>query len=133
MNSINKNVDVIEHILEYCQKIQATENYFGDSYTTFSDNFIYRDAVSMSLLQIGELTGHLSEDFKAKYSEIPWRSIRGLRNIVAHNYGDIDVNALWETLKTDLPKLRTFCTEIIASYSVLEQKTIEPEDEDWER
>jgi uncharacterized protein with HEPN domain len=44
------------------------------------------DAVLMNFIVIGEMAGKLSEDFKNIHNEIEWWKIKGLRNIVAHNY-----------------------------------------------
>jgi uncharacterized protein with HEPN domain len=64
-------------------------------------------------LQIGELTTYLSDDFKQTYTGIPWKQIKALRNIVAHSYGKIDDESLWETITGDIPKLKDYCSEII--------------------
>lgn len=64
----------------------------------------------MSLLQIGELTSHLSDEFKEQTkSEIYWSAIKGMRNIFAHNYGAIDIDLVWETALFDIPTLHKFC------------------------
>ena len=64
----------------------------------------------MCVLQIGELSNHLTEDFRqATADDIPWKQIRGLRNVVAHEYGNIDEESLWETITEDIPALCDFC------------------------
>lgn len=60
-------------------------------------------------MQIGELTNNLSEEFKNNNTDIPWREIRGMRNIVAHEYGHIDYEIVWETLEDGVPVLKEFC------------------------
>lgn len=45
-------------------------------------------------------------DFVAQHSEIEWRSMRGMRNRIAHGYFDIDLEVVWETLQTALPDLQ---------------------------
>lgn len=45
----------------------------------------------MCILQIGELSGYLSEDFKEIYSDVSWESIKGMGNFMAHRYGNIDM------------------------------------------
>ena len=56
----------------------------------FCNNPTHRNAVAMCLMQIGELAGNLSDEFKDSHKEIPWRAIRGMRNVVAHEYANID-------------------------------------------
>ena len=64
-------------------------------------------------MQIGELTGRLSEEFKNENKEIPWRAIRGMRNVVAHEYGNIDVETVWETAEDGIQELKEFCRKKI--------------------
>ena len=94
----NRNADVLRHMLTYCGQINDAINAFGKDYEIFVNNTIYQNAVALCVLQIGELTTHFTEDFKKTYNKIPWNQIKALRNIVAHNYGHIDKETLWETL-----------------------------------
>ena len=81
-------------------------------------------------MQIGELTTHLTNDFKQTYTGMPWTQIKALRNVVAHSYGKIDVESLWETITIDIPKLKDYCSDIIQQFDVLMQEsTNDPEDE----
>ena len=67
----------------------------------------------MCILQIGELTKSLSEHITNKYSDMPWKQIKGMRDIAAHGYEDFDIDILWQTLKSDLPALYEYCNKII--------------------
>jgi uncharacterized protein with HEPN domain len=67
----------------------------------------------MCILQIGELTTNLTEEFLQKYDDIPWQAIRRMRNIAAHHYGKFDVDILWATISNKIPELREFCQSII--------------------
>ena len=67
------------------------------------------DALVLYCSEIGELSGRLSEDFRSAHPEIPWRNIRGLRNLLAHNYFSIDADTAWDILRDDVPVLREFC------------------------
>ena len=84
------NKSILEHILSYCNEIQTTMLRFGDNLDTFINDIDYRKSVSLSILQIGELAGKLSDEYRQSTTEMPWRQIRGLRNIVAHSYGEVD-------------------------------------------
>ncbi|WP_242652508.1 DUF86 domain-containing protein [Desulfofarcimen acetoxidans] len=94
MDSNERNIDILEHIIKYCNEIYETHSYFGNSSEAFKVNSIYRNAVAMCILQIGELSAHLSEDFKETYSGVPWRNIKGMRNIMAYKYGDMSITTL---------------------------------------
>ena len=47
----------------------------------------------------------LSESFKLMRSAIPWRAIRGLRNRIVHEYGNVDISVIYDTVKNDIPAL----------------------------
>ena len=55
----------------------------------------------------------LPDDFRLKYSEIPWRNIAGMRDIVVHNYETIDKLILWNVADKETIKIREFCKRII--------------------
>lgn len=109
----NRNISILMHIQDYCKEIYHTMNTFGRNYEVFATNSIYQNAVAMCVLQIGELTTHFTDDFKVKYNKIPWNQIKALRNVVAHNYGKIDQEILWETLLHDIPQLDNYCDQIL--------------------
>ncbi len=105
-----KNKDILEHISAYCEDIEAAVERFGREKNIFETDRDYRNSVCMSLLQIGELTGHLTEDFRERTKEsVFWPAIKGMRNLFAHNYGAVDVGRVWETVRSDIPTLRAFC------------------------
>ena len=82
----------------------------------------------MCILQIGELSKYLTDDFKNLYSEIPWKQIRGIRNIFAHDYGSIDVLTIWNTINYNIPELKDFCENILAQNKSLNQEALHDAD-----
>lgn len=111
-----QDIDILEHIRSYCMDIQSAVQRFGNDKGVFENDRDYRNSVCMSLLQIGELTGYLTDDFKMKTREqIYWPAIKGMRNIFAHNYGAVDVDRVWDTAVNDIPQLYSFCEETILS------------------
>jgi len=126
----NRNADVLRRIVSYCNEISDTIQRFGEDYEVFSKDSVYKNATALCVLQIGELTTHLTNDFKQTYTGMPWTQIKALRNVVAHNYGKIDAESLWETITGDIPKLKDYCSGIIQQFDVLMQESIqELEDE----
>ena len=69
----------------------------------------------MCVIQIGELAGNISNDFRETHTEIPWRQLRGLRNIYAHNYQGVDYDLAWDTLINDLPQIKKECEMILSN------------------
>lgn len=128
----NRNADVLRHIISYCDEISGAIQRFGEDFPVFAKDSVYKNATALCVLQIGELTAHLTDDFKQTYTGIPWTQIRALRNVVAHNYGRIDDESLWETITNDIPKLKDYCSVIIQQFDVLLQES-NPENEDGQK
>ena len=65
-------------------------------------------ATVMSLVIIGEAATKVMEqhaEFAGRHSDVPWRSMRGMRNRIAHGYFEINLDVVWETVVTALPQL----------------------------
>lgn len=104
-----KDKRVLEKILKYCDEVMATNAYFHSDESLFKDaerGFVYRNAVSMPLLQIGELSKNLSDGFVNGHREIPWRMMARMRDFLAHHYGSIDMNTTFLTATVDVPNVR---------------------------
>ena len=102
--------------MRYCDEISKTHEAFHNDKDLFfnkEDGFIYRNSITMPILQIGELTKNLSEEFRTEHSAIPWKSIAGMRDVFAHHYGSIDYEMVWNTSVKDLADLESFCKSII--------------------
>lgn len=113
MKPPDRDFHILEHIISYCLQIEETIQRFGDSSEIFKTDAVFRNATALCILQIGELAGNLSEDFKLQHSNIPWRQIKSMRNIVAHKYGTIDSDTTWEIIKEDIPALKAYCQSIM--------------------
>ena len=104
---------IIQTIIKHCNIIEETKEHFGMDYADFEDNNIYQNAILTPVTQIGELVKKLSDKFRNKYNEIPWRSIAGMRDIVVHNYETIDRLILWNIANEEISKLKEFCVTVI--------------------
>ncbi len=86
--------------------------YFTNTFTTadeyFENNKQLNYLASLTLLSnIGEQSNKLSDNFRNKLNAINWKQIKGLRNFIVHNYEGIDYIILFDTIKNDLPILKT--------------------------
>ena len=115
MTHQNRDIQILGKISRYCSDIQFTHAEYRHDYDTFCSNPTYRNAIALCLLQIVELVKKLSEDFVNTYTEIPWRAIRGMRNVVAHEYANIDLETVWETSEAGIIELQDFCQRKIQS------------------
>ncbi len=69
------------------------------------ENEILLDSMLFRMIQISENAKYLSENYKEVNSNVPWNEISGLRNRIVHDYGNVDLNIVYETLKDDIPEL----------------------------
>ena len=106
----------IERIRDYCNEIQNTITRYGNSLDVFRSDRDYQRSVSFSIFQIGELSTGLSPEYRqATANHVQWGPMRGMRNLVAHNYGNMDLEIIWETAINDIPTLKRFCEEQLAA------------------
>jgi len=94
----------IEDILESIEKIQR---YIKNlDYEKFKDNELVADAVIRNLEIIGEASKNIPDNIRAKYPNVPWRRMIGLRNITAHEYFGVDLNIIWEIITANLSETK---------------------------
>ena len=110
---LDRDISILEHIVSYCEQIEQTVVRFGNDYEIFVNDAIYRNAAALCILQTGELVGKLTEEFRTTHAAVPWRKIKAMRNIVAHNYGSIDSEITWEIIQDDIPELKAYCISVI--------------------
>lgn len=73
----SKDLRTLKGTLIYCEDIKSALNRFGRNYEVFANNRVFFHAVSMSLMQVGELANKLSAEFKEKNNgEVDWRRLR---------------------------------------------------------
>lgn len=106
---------VIQKIIGYCNDIEFTLNKFGNSFDSYVSDITCRYSCDMCVLQIGELTKRLTDDFKAKHSKIIWHEIKGVRNVYVHEYEKIDFEKAWETLTQSIQELKAQLEQILSA------------------
>ena len=99
----------LEDILESCQRIVSYTA--GMSYDSFVTNNMVYDAVLRNIEIIGEAVKQVPKNIRDQYSEVDWRRIAGMRDIVAHHYFSINDEIVWDIVENKIPEL----TEIIES------------------
>lgn len=83
----------------------ALEYVAGKSWDEFYEDIQCQDAVLRRIEIIGEAARHISPQTQKQYSQIPWRDLTVLRNLVIHQYDAVDVNQVWDTTQKKLPAL----------------------------
>ena len=87
---------------------RAMEGLGGASLEEFSADWRIQSIVLHQLLILGEATKSLSNDFRDTHSQFPWRQIAGMRDILIHTYGTVDLSIVWEVVSIELPVLLDF-------------------------
>ncbi|MGF1604671.1 MAG: DUF86 domain-containing protein [Thermosynechococcaceae cyanobacterium] len=72
-------------------------------------------AVLYNLAIIGEAVSHIPPEVEALYSEIPWIDVRGMRNIVIHEYFQVNLSIIWQTIQDDLVSLEASLRKLMES------------------
>ncbi|MCL5981591.1 MAG: DUF86 domain-containing protein [Firmicutes bacterium] len=72
-------------------------------------------ATAFCFSQIGELANEISANTQSAHPQIPWRSIKGMRNRIVHDYENVDLAVLWGTITNSLPTLIESIDALLAS------------------
>jgi len=101
----------LRHILDAICRI---EEYARDKeYEDFMDNYLVQDGVIRQIEIMGEATKRLSKEIREKYPEMPWKDMAGMRDKLIHDYLGVDLDAVWDTAKEDIPGLKRKLQDIV--------------------
>jgi uncharacterized protein with HEPN domain len=107
---MKENKVYIDHILDCINNILSyTEGMDEDS---FNKNFMVQDAVVRNFQIIGEATKRIKADFKTAHPEVPWKKMTGMRDKLIHDYFQVDLETVWNTITKDIPSLHIYLKEI---------------------
>ena len=108
-----RQTDYISHMLEAA--ILAQSYVDGINKTDFLHDKKTQQAVILNIMVIGEAATKLADEypeFVAKFPQVQWKSMRGMRNRLAHGYFDINLDVVWETVRQALPELESQLRQI---------------------
>lgn len=91
------------HIIECIEKI---ERYTKAGKQEFMSSSLIQDGVIRNLEIIGEATKKVSSTLRDDYSEVPWKMIVGLRDVLIHDYMGVDLKRVWNVIEKELPALK---------------------------
>jgi uncharacterized protein with HEPN domain len=104
--SVNRLPDYLDHIQQAAE--DACNFVAGLSKDEFLTDKKTQQAVIMNFIIIGEAATKIMDgyvEFTESHPEVPWRSMRNMRNRMAHGYFDINMEVVWETVQEWLPAL----------------------------
>jgi uncharacterized protein with HEPN domain len=94
------------YLLHIHECIQRIEDYTRDGQRAFEASSLIQDGVVRNLEIIGEATRRFSSEIKQLYSEIPWKQIAGMRDVLIHDYMGVNLSEVWNVVAHDLPDLK---------------------------
>jgi uncharacterized protein with HEPN domain len=106
--TVNRLPDYLDHMRQAITDAQTFTE--GMARADFMQDRRTQQAVVMSLIVLGEAATKVMDqfpEFAASHAEIPWRNMRGMRNRIAHGYFDINLEVVWDTVKSALPPLKS--------------------------
>ena len=70
-------------------------------------------AISMTVINVGELVKNISDETRGKYPKIPWKAIAGMRDLTAHKYQTLRMEDVYQTATADFPELKDALLKIL--------------------
>jgi len=104
-----------QRLADILENITRIESYVeGLTLARFESDTMRIDAVERCLARISEAAVKLGDDAETLAPEVPWRELRGLGNILRHEYSVVDTRRLWLTIEKDLAPLKVACQRALA-------------------
>ncbi len=102
-----------ERLLDIQEAIERIEKYSVRGRAAFEQDELIQTWVLHHLQLIGEAVRALSPELTQKHSEVDWKQIVGMRNILVHNYFSIDASVVWAVIENGLPVLKQQISELL--------------------
>ncbi len=102
------------YIIHIKECIERIESYTSGGKPIFFSDSRTQDAVLRNLHTLAESTQRLSEEMKARNSQIDWAAVSGFRNVVVHDYLGVDLEQIWQIVENDLPPLKKVVENLLS-------------------
>lgn len=115
MREQSRDIERLRHIVD---SIAHIEDFLrGKSLEQMKDDVMCYHAVVYNIMIIGEAANMLTNEFRDRHHEIPWRQIIDMRNVLVHGYYTTSPLFVWETYTNDLPLLKQQIEKFISELS----------------
>ena len=102
-----------ERFLDMLEAIQRIEKYAGRGRQAFVADELIQTYIVHSLQILGEAAAKIPSDQQREYPELPWPKMIGMRNVLVHNYFNIDLDIVWQVVESELPILKESLNRIL--------------------
>ncbi len=106
-----------EKLLDIKIAIERIDKYAVQGRQSFEQNELIQTWFIQHLQIIGEASRVLSTNIREQNPQVPWSQIIGMRNILTHNYFEIDLEIVWSVVERELPNLKSQIEIILQSLS----------------
>ena len=105
------------YVAQIVRNIEKIRKYLGaEDFDAFVADEKTQSAILMQLQQIGELAKRVSPRAQAEMPSIPWRNIADFRNVVAHDYYEVQLPIVWTIITEQLTPLEVACVEYLKAH-----------------
>lgn len=98
-------VEAIKLILRYVE---------GVDFASLTVKIEKQDAILRRITIIGEATKRLSKEFREQHPTIPWKEIAGMRDVITHDYDEVDLDEVWTVINENLPQLLSYIEPLVS-------------------
>ncbi|MGL5083905.1 MAG: HepT-like ribonuclease domain-containing protein [Microcoleaceae cyanobacterium] len=101
-------IDIVEAIKLILRYVEAV------NFANLAANIEKQDAILRRITIIGEATKRLSKDFREQHPTIPWKEIAGMRDVITHDYDEVDLDEVWTVINENLPQLLNYIEPLVS-------------------
>jgi uncharacterized protein with HEPN domain len=102
------------YLIQIDEDITRLEKFTEDGRHAFMNAELIQRAVLRTLQTMGESVKRLSDNLKSNYPEVAWKGIVALRNVLVHDYLEIDLDEVWDIVALDITVLKVQVQEMLA-------------------
>ena len=104
------------YLLDMLNAAKLAQDFVSDiDWKTFELDLMRQSAVTRQIEIVGEAARRISTETQMTIPNIPWSKVIGLRNHLIHEYDDLDLEIIWDTIQIVLPKLNGVLEGVIAT------------------
>ena len=104
----------LEALVDILDAIQLIQTYVKEvDQATLAKNIEKQDAILRRITIIGEATKRLTQTFRDQHPSIPWKQMAGMRDVITHDYDEIDLDEVWSVVQDNLPQLLNYIQPLV--------------------